>query len=55
MERKEIQLTLADNCGKQGWLAKGNETSFMFCTATKGYGAIEDKDGVVRVRCNLNR
>jgi hypothetical protein len=43
------------SCGKGGWHAEGNGTSFTFCYATKGYGAIEDKDGTVRVRCNLKR
>jgi hypothetical protein len=41
-------------CAKAGWHAKGNGTTFTFCAATQGYGAIEDKDGV-RVRCNLKR
>jgi hypothetical protein len=41
-------------CGKFGWHAEGNGTSFDFCTATQGYGAIEDKDEV-KVRCNLKR
>src|SRR6478672_7530522 len=34
-----------EECGRYGWLAEGNGTSFKFCTATQGYGAIEDKDG----------
>ena len=42
-------------CGKYGWHAEGNGTSFKFCTATQGYGAIQDKDGTVRVRCDLKR
>jgi hypothetical protein len=42
-------------CGRGGWHAEGNGTSFTFCYATQGYGAIEDKDGTVRVRCNLQR
>ena len=35
-----------DGCAKYGWHAKGNGTSFTFCTATQGYGAIQDKDDV---------
>ncbi|MHC2839799.1 hypothetical protein ACVINU_002733 [Bradyrhizobium diazoefficiens] len=42
-------------CGKYGWRAEGEATSFKFCTATQGYGAIEDKDGAVRARCDLKR
>ena len=41
-------------CAKAGWHAEGNGTSFHFCAATQGYGAIEDK-GDVKVRCNLKR
>ncbi|WP_164635340.1 hypothetical protein [Rhodopseudomonas sp. BR0G17] len=41
-------------CAKYGWHAKGNGTSFTFCVATQGYGAIEDK-GDVRVRCDLKK
>jgi hypothetical protein len=57
---KKYSLTTAtadesNGCAKYGWHAKGNGTSFTFCTATQGYGAIEDKDGNVRVRCNLKR
>jgi hypothetical protein len=44
-----------NGCAKYGWHAEGNGTSFTFCTATKGYAAIEDKDGNVKVRCNLKR
>jgi hypothetical protein len=51
---KKYKLTIA-SCAKYGWHAEGNGTSFTFCTATQGYGAIEDKDGNVRVRCNLKR
>jgi site-specific DNA-cytosine methylase len=42
-------------CAKYGWHAEGDGTSFTFCTATQGYGAIEDKNGDVRVQCNLKR
>lgn len=57
---KKYKLTIAsadepNGCAKYGWRAEGNGTSFTFCTATQGYGAIEDKDGNVRVRCNLKR
>jgi hypothetical protein len=52
---KKYGLTADESGGcKQGWHAKGNGTSFTFCAATQGYGAIEDKDGV-KVRCNLKR
>ena len=49
----KYKLTSAD-CGRVGWHAEGNGTSFEFCTATKGYGAIE-KDGNVQVECDLKR
>jgi hypothetical protein len=55
---KKYNLTIASGdeaCAKYGWHAEGNGTSFRFCTATQGYGAIEDKDGNVKVRCNLKR
>ena len=52
---KKYSLTKQPNCAKYGWYAEGNGTSFDFCTATQGYGAIEDKDGTVRVRCDLKR
>jgi hypothetical protein len=51
---KKYSLTEQPNCAKYGWHPEGNGTSFDFCTATQGYGAIEDKDGV-KVRCNLKR
>jgi hypothetical protein len=56
---KKYSLTIAsfdepDGCGKYGWHAKGNGTSFTFCAATQGYGAIQDKDHV-KVQCNLKR
>ncbi|WP_420131641.1 hypothetical protein [Rhodopseudomonas sp.] len=44
----------ADGCGNYGWHAKGNGKKFTFCTATKGYGAIEDNEGV-KVQCTLIR
>lgn len=44
-----------NGCAKAGWHAEGNGTSFNFCAATQGYGAIEDKDGDTKVRCNLKR
>jgi hypothetical protein len=55
---KKYSLTIAsadepDGCAKYGWHAKGYGTSFTFCTATKGYAAIEDKDGNEQVQCNL--
>jgi hypothetical protein len=51
---KKYRLTRQPDCAKYGWHAEGNGTSFDFCTATQGYGAIEDK-GDVKVRCNLKR
>jgi tetratricopeptide (TPR) repeat protein len=50
---KQYSLTDAD-CGRAGWHAVGNGTSFDFCTATKGYAAIQ-KGGKVEVECDLNR
>lgn len=41
-------------CGRVGWHAEGNGTSFDFCTATQGYADIE-KDGNVQVQCGLKR
>jgi hypothetical protein len=52
-----LAMATADDengCAKYGWHAEGNGVSFKFCTATQGYGAIEDKGGV-RVQCNLKR
>ena len=54
MEGQAIQTEQQPDCAKYGWHAEGNGTSFDFCTATQGYGAIEDK-GDVKVRCNLKR
>lgn len=51
---KKYSLTIID-CGKAGWHAEGNGTSFDFCAATQGYGALKDKNGEVRVQCNLKR
>jgi hypothetical protein len=39
-------------CGRAGWNVNDGEQSFKFCTATKGYGAIEKKDKVVTT-CDL--
>jgi hypothetical protein len=44
-------LTNPDLCGKGGWHAEGNGTSFDFCYATKGVASIEDKKGGV-YECN---
>jgi hypothetical protein len=54
---KKYSITEQPNCGKDGWHAEGNGTSFDFCTATQGYGAIKDKGDAhdVKVRCNLKR
>jgi hypothetical protein len=57
-KRYSLTITSADEpdgCAKNGWHAKGNGTSFTFCTATQGYAAIEDKDGNDQVQCNLIR
>jgi hypothetical protein len=51
---KNYSLTVQPNCAKYGWHAEGNGASFDFCTATQGYGAIENKDEV-RVQCDLKR
>ena len=51
----EASADESNGCAKYGWHAKGNGASFTFCTATQGYGAIEDKDGNVRVQCNLRK
>jgi len=52
---KKYSLTKQPDCAKYGWHAEGNGTSFDFCTATKGYAAIQDKDGNVQVQCDLKR
>jgi hypothetical protein len=52
---KKYAVTGSADCGKYGWHAKGNGTSFKFCTATQGYGAIEDENGEVRVQCQMRR
>jgi hypothetical protein len=43
---KTYGLTVEPECGKFGWHAEGNGTSFKFCTATKGvagfYGGKDD-------------
>lgn len=41
-----------NGCAKFGWRAKGHSVEFNFCTATQGYGAIEDDDGRIRVQCS---
>jgi hypothetical protein len=41
-------------CGRHGWHAEGNGTSFDFCTATNGYADIE-KDGKLQFQCNIKR
>jgi hypothetical protein len=50
---KTYNLTSVD-CGRAGWHAEGNGTSFEFCTATKGYAAIK-KDENVQAECDLKR
>ena len=51
---KKYSLTVSEDCGKYGWHAAGNGTSYDFCGATQGYAAIQDKDGV-KVQCDLKR
>jgi hypothetical protein len=55
---KKYNLTIEaadepNGCAKYGWHARGNGASFTFCTATQGYGAIEDKEGNVRSDAHL--
>lgn len=52
---KKYSLSVQEDCGQHGWLAKGNGTSFKFCTGTKGYGAIQNKEDQVVVQCSLKR
>jgi hypothetical protein len=40
-----------NGCGKAGWHAEGNGTSFTFCAATQGYAGIDDKDGNALAEC----
>jgi hypothetical protein len=42
-----------EDCGKMGWLAEKDGTSFEFCTATKGYADFEQNGR--RIQCNLKR
>jgi hypothetical protein len=49
---KKYSLTVNEDCGKYGWRAEGNGTSFGFCTSTQGYAAINDKDGNDQVQCD---
>ena len=42
---KQYGLNVTDVCGKGGWHAEGNGTSFDFCYATKGVGGISNQDG----------
>lgn len=51
---KKYSLTEKPDCGRWGWHAEGDGTSFDFCTATQGYADLE-KDGNVQVQCNLKR
>jgi hypothetical protein len=39
---KNYRIVRDLDCAKYGWKATGNGTSFRFCTATQGYGYIED-------------
>ena len=40
------------SCARMGWRVSLGENTFNFCTATKGWGAIETQ-GKVKVTCNL--
>jgi hypothetical protein len=42
-------------CAKYGWDAKGNGTSFRFCTATKGVAGFIYPDGNENWDCDLKR
>jgi hypothetical protein len=56
LEWRGKKYSLTENpCGRYGWHAEGNGTSFDFCTATKGYAWIEDKDEKNKVECDLKR
>jgi hypothetical protein len=51
LEWKGAKYKLSEaQCGRYGWHAEGNGTPFDFCTATKGYAAIE-KDGKLLGAC----
>jgi hypothetical protein len=47
----KIKLT---DCAKYGWYAEKDGASFKFCTATKGYGGIEQNDGTT-IQCDMRR
>jgi len=49
---KQYRIKEQPECAKYGWIAEGHGVTFDFCTATKGYGAINTKDGV-KVQCSL--
>jgi hypothetical protein len=42
-----------EDCAKFGWRAEKDGTSFDFCTATKGYAAIEQNG--IEIQCDLKR
>jgi Bacterial SH3 domain len=50
---KQYGLNVTDVCGKYGWHAEGNGTSFDFCTATKGVASMTDKDGNELADCQM--
>ena len=50
---KKHNLTPAE-CGRVGWHAEGNGTSFNFCTATKGVAGIY-KGETEEADCTLQR
>jgi hypothetical protein len=41
------------DCGRAGWHAERDGTSFEFCTATKGYADFEQNG--VKIECDLKR
>jgi hypothetical protein len=51
---RKYTIAFQPDCAKYGWHARGYGMSFDFCTATKGYAAIEDKAGnAPQVECDL--
>lgn len=51
--RKYTLTAQEDKCANYGWRAEGNGTSFYFCGATKGYGAIQEENGQISVECDM--
>jgi hypothetical protein len=51
--KKIVYRIKTTDCGRAGWHAEGNGTSFDFCTATQGYADFEL--GGTRIQCDLKR